>query len=102
MTTNQLYPPGLSGAVRAPTPSLSHERTPSSSSDVDSGYENERFYARTPSPTPSETELMRRKGAGSGIDVQNFKKYFAKKYISLCLIIHSSMVFMLIQPITIS
>ncbi|KZV66237.1 hypothetical protein PENSPDRAFT_689185 [Peniophora sp. CONT] len=77
--SDHLYPPGLSGPVRVPTPSLSHERTPSSTSD--NGYEAERFYARTPSPTPSENELIRRKGAGFGIDRENFRKYFTKEYI---------------------
>ena len=80
MNNDHLYPPGLAGPSRSPTPSLSHERNPSTTSE--NGYEAERFLARTPSPTPSENELIRRKGAGFDIDRENFKKYFTRQYIS--------------------
>jgi hypothetical protein len=40
-----------------------------------------RFSARTPSPTPSEHEFLAKRGVTS-VDFKNFKKYFARKYIS--------------------
>jgi len=69
---DHLYAPGIS--------TMPSQDASSSSLMLGKTLEPGRLIARTPSPTPSEAELLRKKGMG-GIDWKNFRKYFSKKYI---------------------
>ncbi|KZV75952.1 hypothetical protein PENSPDRAFT_680672 [Peniophora sp. CONT] len=75
------YPPGLPDPSRDPTPVILHGHARSLSTQDGYDVDPERSYARTPSPTPSENELLRRKGTGFGIDRGNWRKYFTRAYI---------------------
>lgn len=44
-----------------------------------------RYISRTPSPTPSETEILTKRGLG-GIDFKNFRKYLSLKYLAYWII----------------